>query len=190
MHELTAAVLNEVPKFVTSLVLLALAWFVGQRLSARWNLRQKQRERDLANAQEFHLLYGEFFAIWKLWNCYIRDIGQDALPGASRWNLLDRACIAEGKMEATLVRVACERQLTSDHIVMLGRFRQLYQRLRETIRDNEPLNWLSSEDPEYVEFKACASGAALLILGKQLQPNSPRAASKHLREITSNRWEN
>ena len=51
-----------------SLLTIALGWFVGQRLNVRWNLRQKQRELDLTTAHDFHMLYGEFFAIWKLWN--------------------------------------------------------------------------------------------------------------------------
>ncbi len=51
--------------FVT-LIGLGVGWLVGQRLTYQWNLRQKQREMDLAAAQDLQQLYGEFFAIW---NC-------------------------------------------------------------------------------------------------------------------------
>ncbi|MFY9698156.1 MAG: hypothetical protein WAK34_07490 [Rhodoplanes sp.] len=70
----------------------------------QWNIRQKQRENDLSTARDFHLLYGEFFAVWKLWNYFIKDVKAQSLYGASRWELLKRACDAEGKLEATLVR--------------------------------------------------------------------------------------
>jgi hypothetical protein len=170
---------TEIPKLVSALLLLGLAWFAGQRLSVHWNLKQKQKEYDLATAREFHVLYGEFFAIWKLWNYFIDDIGQKALPGATRWSLLDRACSAEGKLESTLVRSACERVLASEDIEVLGRFRQLYQQLRESIRDNEPLGWNYQEHPDYLAFKTMAPQVSSLILQRH------RAPSHFLIEITS-----
>lgn len=48
-----------------------------------WNLQLKRRESDLATVKVFHNLYGEFFAVWKLWNYYVRDIGPDAFADAS-----------------------------------------------------------------------------------------------------------
>jgi hypothetical protein len=36
---------------------LVLAWVIGYRLSANWNLFQKQRETDIANIQQFYSLY-------------------------------------------------------------------------------------------------------------------------------------
>src|SRR5262245_31485222 len=53
----------------------------------------------------------------------------------SRWDLLDRACTCEGNLESILVRLASERPLESDDIEVLGCFRQLYQKLRQCIRD-------------------------------------------------------
>ena len=128
-------------------------------------------------------LYGEFFALWKLWNYYIRDLGADALPEASRWELLDRACASEAKLEATLVRLASQRALASEDIRMLGRFRQRYQRLRECIKRNEPLEWNHSEHPEYVEFKTLALQAAAIIAG------TGSVRPEQLIEITSNIYE-
>jgi hypothetical protein len=63
---------------------------VGTGLGFWWNLQLKNRESDLATVKMFHDSYGEFFAVWKLWNYYIRDIGLDAFPDASRWDLLQR----------------------------------------------------------------------------------------------------
>jgi len=50
--------LREVPKLISALVLLGLAWLVGQRISMSWNLRQKQKENELQTARDFHALYG------------------------------------------------------------------------------------------------------------------------------------
>src|SRR3954466_14466375 len=133
MEALSQAALSEIPKFSSSLVLLGLAWFVGQQLSVFWNLKQKQKENDLATAREFHSLYGEFFAIWKAWNFLAEDREARSLPGASRWSLYDRACVAEGKLESTLVRLSCERHLQPADIEELAKFRQLYQELRQSI---------------------------------------------------------
>src|SRR5262249_35067117 len=105
MKELLAVSLQEIPRALSSLLLLALAWGVGHRISTSWTLHQKKKENDLTTARDFHSLYGEFFAVWKLWNYFLKEAGSMASPGASRWNLLDRACVAEGKLESILVRL-------------------------------------------------------------------------------------
>ena len=183
------AAIKEIPRLASSVVLLVLAWFIGQGLTVRWNLRQKRREFDLATARDFHSLYGEFFAIWKLWNYYSRDVGAEALVGASRWELLKRACEAEGKLEATLVRLACDRSLGPDDIEKLGTFRQLYQSLRQAIRDAKPLTWDHADYPPYVAFKELAPEIARLIVADDRPRLASGEASAALRQITSNRWE-
>jgi hypothetical protein len=175
--------LVEVPKLVTALILAGLGWFVGKRLTVLWSRRQKQNEQDLMAARDFHALYGEFFALWKLWNYFIRDLGAESLSGASRWNLLDRACGTEAKLESTLVRLASERSLTNKDIDTLGHFRQLYQQLREAIRDNKPLAWDHSEHPDYVQFKTLAPQVAAIIIGQR------RVRRELLMKITSNIYE-
>jgi hypothetical protein len=135
------------------------------------------------------VLYGEFFAVWKLWNYYVRDVGPNALEDASRWQLLLRACEAEGKLESTLVRLACERPLNAADVEVLGSFRQRYQELREAIRDGQPLTWDSSEHPSYVHFKSLAPQVASLIVGSGRNVPTGHAAAAVLKEITSNKWE-
>src|SRR4051812_7667946 len=75
----------------------------GSGLGFWWNLQLKKREVDLATMKVFHELYGEFFAVWKLWNYYARDVGPKPFPDASRWKLMEKACAAEGRMEAILI---------------------------------------------------------------------------------------
>ena len=170
-----------------SLVTLGLGWRFGQRLTVRWNLRQKQRELDLATAHEFHKLYGEFFAIWKLWNY---SLTAEHGCTVTRSDLLVRTCAAEGAIESLLVRIAVGRDLRDEDIRTLGRFRQGYQTLRETIRDNKKLDWSSSTHPEYLAFKQLAAGVALLIVSEHAPTNTlAKERAKALVSITSNRGE-
>jgi len=173
----------EIPKLLTTLVFLGLGWVIGKQLTVLWSRRQKQNDQDLDAARDFHALYGDFFALWKLWNYYIRDLGAEALPGASRWQLLDRACKSEARLESTLVRLASQKELTGNDIDTLGRFRQRYQQLRESIRDNVALEWDHSEHPDYLEFKTLAPQVAAIIAG------SGRARKELLMKITSNMYE-
>jgi hypothetical protein len=173
----------ETPKLLTTLIFLGLGWMIGKQLTVLWSRRQKQNEQDLDAARDFHALYGEFFALWKLWNYYIRDLGAEALPGASRWQILDRACDSEAKLESTLVRLASEKSLDKKDVETLGRFRQRYQQLRECIRDNVPLEWDHSEHSDYVEFKMLAPQVAAIIVG------SGRVRRELLTKITSNIYE-
>jgi hypothetical protein len=167
---------------------LALGWFVGQRLTMRWNLRQKQREFDLSAANDFHRLYGEFFAVWKLWN-YSLDAQQDNTITCSE--LLIRASAAEGGIESLLVRISANRELSRDDIRALASFRQGYQNLREAIRDTHKLDWGSSSHPEYLAFKRLATYVALLITS-DTSPTAETSKSRAdaLISITSNEWEN
>jgi hypothetical protein len=52
----------------SGILLLALTWVFGQKLTFQWNIRQKQRELQMAALQQFYSAYGEFFAVWKVWN--------------------------------------------------------------------------------------------------------------------------
>ena len=89
--------IKAIPSLVVALITLTLGWFVGSRISNHWTLIQRRKELDLETAQTFHKLYGEFFALWKLWNYFIHDIGAEALPEASRWELLNRLYSRNGR---------------------------------------------------------------------------------------------
>ena len=66
--------IKTVISIVNGIILLALTWFVGQRIAFQWNIRQKRRELQLTSLQQFYIAYGEFFAVWKLWNRLNRDV--------------------------------------------------------------------------------------------------------------------
>lgn len=165
---------------------LTLTWLFGLKFTTQWNIRQKQRELDLSAAEQFRNLYGEFLTVWRLWDAARKN---DSQKDIMRWDLLTRACDAEGKVEGLMMKLAIERCLTPVDIRVLGEFRQGYQLLREFIRDNP--SWESSEFREtYETFKksSCQVGA-MIFSNDQRQPPSPEAASKALEEITSRKWD-
>jgi len=90
------------------LVTVILAWAVGNRLSASWAWWQKRREQAQASAGDLFKLYGEFFAVWKLWNLALNKGETEQC-----WKLLERAAAAEASMEALLVKIACQASVTS-----------------------------------------------------------------------------
>ena len=165
-----------------------LAYGVGNRLTAYWSVRQKRRESALVLGTEFSELYGEFFSVWKLWNA-ARDDAERGAPSDQRWSLLERAAAAEGRMEALVVTLAAEQRLSARDVEVLAKFRQGYQRLRETIRDGQRLPWHSSEHREYVAFKLLAVECAALISHAGNRRPSATQAQESLRRITSNQWE-
>ncbi len=171
---------------LASLLTVLLGWFVGQRLSFAWNVRQKRRELQLAATQQFYAAYGEFFVVWKLWNRLDRD---EPAFQERRWELHKRAAAAESIVEGLLVKLSSELCLTEDQICHLGCFRQAFQLLREVIREDQILPWTSSEQAEYKRFKELAVKMAGLLASDwpKQGPNHEQAASQLL-HITSNRW--
>jgi hypothetical protein len=185
MSDLSQELVRGGISLAVTLIGLGVGWLVGQRLTYQWNLRQKRRESELATAQDLQRLYGEFFAIWKFWNGSARGkepaIGQD---------LLCRAAEAEGLLERVLVKLATERHLSPADRDTLGKFRQGYQQLRRVINLGQPLEWRSSEDPEYLAFKRLAVAVTLIVQreGGVAQLSADEAFAS-LRDITANRQE-
>lgn len=179
--------LNTVGPAVTVL----LAAIAGQRLSAYWAVRQKRRELALSAANEFYRLYGEFFAVWKLWSYAAKSATRAEELEPTRWALLQRATTAEAGVEALLVKLAAERPMTRCDLEIAGRFRQAYQMLRQVIKNRQPLDWYAGEHPQYHAYKALACNVAHLIAtsDRSKLPTSSDARSSLL-EITSNKWEN
>ena len=179
------ALIQGAAAIIAAVAVVVLGWLVGLSVAAKWAFYQKRRELDLAAAHELYELYGEFFAIWKLWNQY-RTLGkqdrngdEQVLPRVDedqplrnperlkllkrvsyaydpRLELLERVSNAEGRMEALFIKIASEKSLKHEEWCEFGKFRQAFQRLRNRIQHNESLGWRSSEDPEYLTFKRLA----------------------------------
>lgn len=121
---------------VTALT-LAATWWIGNGISARWNLRQKRNELNSAAAGAFHSMYGEFKEVVRIWRLAKRKLDVPvSVPDGERWTLLVRACAIESKSEALVLRLTTERKLSPKESTSLGLFRQAIQTLRESIRDD------------------------------------------------------
>ena len=134
----------------------------------------------------FYKVYGEFFAVWKLW-VYHKE---QNFTETSRWEMLERAATAEGILESIFVKLSSERDLNERETEILGRFRQGFQTLRQSIRDDKYLGWSKNKYNEYVSFKRLA-GLVSDILVSETPSKSQRDMTNNdaLIKITSNRWE-
>ncbi len=187
----STGLLDEVVKTASALLVsvctLGFGWFIGQRLTYKWNIRQKRKEVQISVSQQFYDAYGEFFAVWKLWNRLDRE---DPHCDERRWELHKRAAKAEAGVEGILVKLSSEICLDSAQIQTLGCFRQGFQQLRHSIRTGTHLAWTRSDHPEYSAFKILAAHVAAL-LTSDWKDGLPKAktAAEQLLKITSNEWE-
>ena len=189
MEDLRKALFASIPALVGVLA----TGLLGAGLTFLWNVQLKERELNLAASRRLHDLYGEFFAVWKLWNYYIGDIGTHVgpafFPQASRWELLKRACAAEAGIEALLIELSSSRNLKPTAIEDLGKFRQVWQQLRESIRDDHALDWNYSEHPAYMAFKQLAPRVANLVrTGENTQGKTAQQRASVWPEITSGKF--
>src|SRR5262245_30600537 len=109
---------------LTAILLYFVARFLTDRYRERTQAAQKQRELQLLAANRFYQLYGEFFAVWKLWNAVKSGTVAAESQQAQGLELYRRSCVAEGEMEAVLVRVATEFRLGPSEVETLAKFRQ------------------------------------------------------------------
>jgi hypothetical protein len=175
-----------------ALITLLLTWFVSTRVTTTWNLRQKQRELALSSADQFYSLYGEFFAIWKLWDEHLRSSDGDTTGSSVRAksHLLERALAAESGIEAMMLKLTGQQILSKDQLYALGSFRQGYQTLRERIKHGEPMGWNWDSQPEYAAYKFLASAVSQALVS--WRPSEQPNAAEHynnFRIVTANYWE-
>jgi hypothetical protein len=180
-QEIIRALINIIIVIIT----LGISWLIGHRLTVYWAIRQKRRELELTVENEFYKLYGEFFSVWKLWAYCVSPRKGLKVSEMTRWSLLERACAAEGALEAIFVKLSSERTLSEFDIEILGRFRQAYQQLRESIRDNKDIGWWSHDQIEYSSFKRLAYLTACVITSRRLRKHKGDVLIK----ITNNTWE-
>ena len=211
MDELLKGGITLLINVLTIVGALLVGRFFGNRITVMWNIRQKRRELQLSLVNQFYELYGEFFAVWKLWNYSKSDsnvVGlvhdEDKLtPEQMRWDLYQRACKADGQVEAMLVKVASERVFENydrgdSEIETLCKFRQAYRTLRGTIRNDQILNWKGASHPPYRAFKCVAAHVACILnsadvkreglTGKSHYQPEEKEARKALELITSHDW--
>jgi hypothetical protein len=144
-------------------ITLAFAAVLSGAVGTLWGLVRHRRELDLAALGRFYETYGTWFAIWKAWS----DLNNGEYPADERGELLAQAAVAEGQFEALLVKLAIERRLSEAQIERLGRFREGYQQLRESIEQGVELpfrvQFNDDERNAYVAFKALSVEFAALL---------------------------
>lgn len=170
---------------LVAVVTLSLGWLIGQRLTIKWNLIQKQRETDIAVLQQFYLLYGEFKEVSKIWRVVKRNKSSTlVVPSDIHWTLLTRACAVESKSEAIVVKIASERDLSTAELRKLGLFRQSLQQLRESIRDDIDIP-SNSRGAEYVFFNNLAADVGWIMVNSIVDASADsRKVGRRLREVT------
>lgn len=169
-EELALTSVKAIPTLGVALLTLGLGWLLGNGIASRWEEVKERRALELAALERFYQLYGEFYALWKLWSIhksptYLSDYERDP---STVWRLLERAAEVEGGFESILVRLTQERRLDATDVQELARFREGYQCLRESIREDKALDWKanpSKGEPahKYGEFKRLASHVAHLL---------------------------
>ncbi len=160
-------------------------------LSNKWAKLQKTKELDFGTLKEFESLYGEFFAIYHLWDDYKKKkfdlvgvkefLGDDFIQ-----RIVEKTYTMEGNMEALLVRIAVEKDLSDKEIDSLGKFRQGFQRARKHVCSNEPFNWNHDFNREYASLKIHSSRVSDIILFTKRRKLDRKV---NLLDVTSNRYE-
>lgn len=183
---------------VVAAFVAVIAWFGTGLLTRRHESATAKRERDLAAAEQFYAVYGEFFATWKAWE-FVRGRSRSSKGTVSehtRQDLLARAAECEGRYESLIVRVVLEHRLRPDARTMLWAMRFALKELRHSIRDDKPLGWWRTDDPSradrhegsrrYAAFKALASSVASIMVDADPRSPRPSAADRQsaLAEIT------
>ena len=133
-------------RVVSPFFALAMTWIVGYEIINYWNLARKRSESDIELEKEFQLLIGEFKTIWRKWKFHMdkHEAKQNGLIRTNndfeeRERLFYKATEADGRIEAVLLHICSNRRLSDFECFKLGVFRQIFQRLREGLRDRKSL---------------------------------------------------
>ena len=148
-------------------ITFAFVAVLGGAAGALWANARHRRELNLAALARFYDVYGTWFATWKAWSALL----DGRLPEGDRSTLLKQATVAEGQFEALLVKIAIERRLSPGEVGRLGRFREGYQQLRESIEAGVELpfrvQFSDDERSAYVAFKSLSVEFAALLSGRR-----------------------
>lgn len=181
-----------------------LVWLVGDQVAHRWQLELKRRELDLEASREFTAIYGEFYAVWKLWHAHLKADNAlvSGLDEDLRHGLLERAAAEEGRYNAMMLKLVAERKLHENDTQVLAMFREAQQCLRESLEQKspmvtrkpaggEPATWQAGGAP-YLMFKELATRVADLVANAPRQPGRPgdptHLASSTRRDFSCNWW--
>jgi hypothetical protein len=142
----------------------------------------------LDTTRRFWQRYGEFFAIWKLWNYSFDDLPD--VRERTRRLLLEQIARTEADMEALLLQIICERRLQEDEVASIAKFRQVFQTLPKQLRKGKPLEWVNTRDAKYKALKRNAADVAHLVATMHpAQRPDADTSRKQILLVTDGRWE-
>ncbi|WP_155387015.1 hypothetical protein [Catellatospora paridis] len=191
---------------LVGVVLIAFAASLLGRIADRWERVRKRREADLAAAEMFYGVHGEFHGVWQEWKA-IRGQAFDAADREQRrWALSGRASAAGARVEALVARLATERHLTDRERTLLGCYRQAYRTLGGCLEADLPLGvtlrrqpdggvlpadhevWTDSATRSYATFTELATAVGALIAHSGVVPSEAHARAS-MRAITDSGFE-
>jgi hypothetical protein len=189
---------------MTAVVTVVLGALAGGRVTSYWDAIKRRREIDLAAADEFYALYGEFYGTWVEWDAVRVGSFPQVDREQLRWSLYARSCAAQARVEALIARLATERILTDRDRALLGCFLQAYRTVSKSLegnravgvhlvqpRENDPDDfdlWNSSEAVSYQTFKELMTAVCRIVSEEGRTPTKAHARES-LRIITDNGFE-
>ncbi|MEU7825525.1 hypothetical protein [Catellatospora sp. NPDC049133] len=191
---------------VLGLVLIAVAGSGQHRGIDRRERARKRREADLAAAEQFYAVHGEFHGLWQEWTAVRRQTFSAADREQHRWTLFGRATAADARVEGLVTRLATERHLTDRERTLLGCYRQAYRTLGSCLEADLPLGvalrrqpdggivpadhevWAGSQTDSYLTFTELATAVGALIAASGLVPSETHARAS-MRVITSDEFQ-
>jgi hypothetical protein len=187
VHTFWVALVGELPKLLTAVIVAALAWFVGSRITAAWDMRKKRGEFDILLAKEFYTVVASFKAVAREWEAHLRlkpaaNTNEMAVWETARIALAKRALDAETSMESILLKLVTEgagAEGTSGSEKhkrqrSLSLFRVAFRNLRETVEKGQdsPPGW---GHPEFWLFNRLAGEISRIVYERSVKV--PRQAS-------------
>lgn len=183
--------MQELPKLLTAFFVAALAWFVGSRITAAWDMRKKRGEFDVLLAKEFYTLIASFKSVAREWDAHLRLKPAANAPEMASWEtarvaLVKRALDAETSMESILLKLVTEgvgreglrEPERSKRQHSLSLFRVAFRSLRETIEGGRSLRQVgATRNFGYsivlpARFQESSTSARLRCLGGRVLPRS------------------
>ncbi|MEU8081949.1 hypothetical protein AB0B31_41620 [Catellatospora citrea] len=174
-------------------IMIAFAGFLLSHDSDRRERLKKRRAADLAAAEMFYGVQGEFHAVWQEWKA-VRGQAFDAADREQRrWALFGRSSAAAARVEALVARLATERHLTARDRTLLGCYRQAYRTLGSCLEADLPLGvtlrrrpdggvlpadheiWTDSATRSYATFIELATAVGALIAHSGVVPSEAHA---------------
>lgn len=202
-ESLRSALTETIPAVLTAVVTVVLGAAVGGRITSRWELAKKRREIDLAAADAFYGLHGEFYGLWRQWSAVLGGRFATVDRQSHRHTLFTRACDAQARVEALVAKLAIERILGDDERALLGCYRQAYRTLMRCLRDDRPVGvgmldengqvvdfdeWNAADVASYQAFKELTAAVGAIV-GQAGRTPDPRHSRESLRIITDNVFE-